>query len=101
MESVIGVFTWESFSSKIFTVFITGKACLAHDGQEIILTPLLRKFKDFNISFPILTSLVGSSERETLIVSPIPSRRSVPKPIDDLILPGTKLPASVIPKCKG
>ena len=25
-------------------MFITGKACLAHDGQEIIFTPLLRKF---------------------------------------------------------
>ena len=91
----------ESFSSKIFTVSITSKACLAHDGQDIILTPLSRKFKDFNISFPIFTSFIGSSDKEILIVSPIPLKRREPIPIDDFILPEIKLPASVIPKCKG
>ena len=80
---------------------ITSKACLAHDGQEIIFTPLFLKFKDFSISFPTFISFTGSSERETLIVSPIPPRRSDPKPIDDFILPGKKVPASVMPKCKG
>ena len=40
---------------------------------------------------------MGSSDKETLIVSPIPSNKSEPKPIDDLIVPGKKLPASVIP----
>ena len=58
-------------------------------------------FNDFKISFPILTSLTGSSDKDTLIVSPIPSINNIPKPIEDLILPGTKLPDSVIPKCKG
>ena len=28
-----------SFCSKISTVFITSRSCLAHDGQEIIFTP--------------------------------------------------------------
>ena len=32
------------------------------------------------------------------IVSPIPSIKSDPSPIDDFILPDTKLPASVIPR---
>ena len=73
----------------------------AHDGQDIIFTPLFLKFKDFNISFPIFTSLGGSSDKEILIVSPIPSIKSDPRPIDDFILPETKLPASVIPRCKG
>ena len=55
----------------------------------------------FNISFPIFISLTGSSDKDTLIVSPIPSKKRVPKPIEDLTLPGTKLPDSVIPRCKG
>ena len=57
---------WESFCSKIFTVSITLKPCLAQDGQEIILTPLFRKLRDFNISFPILTSSTGLSDKEIL-----------------------------------
>ena len=72
IDNVIGVFICESFSSKILTVSITSKPCLAHEGQEIICTPLLRKFNDFKISFPIFISFIGSSDKETLIVSPIP-----------------------------
>ena len=100
-DNVIGVLICESFSSRILTVFITSKPCLAHEGQEIILTPLFFKFKDLRISFPIWTSLTGLSDKETLMVSPMPSNNNVPSPIDDFILPGIKLPASVIPKCKG
>ena len=70
-------------------------------GQEIILTPLSLKLRDFNISFPILTSSTGFSDKEILIVSPIPSKSNVPNPIDDFILPGKYDPASVIPKCQG
>ncbi len=40
-------------------------------------------------------------DKDILIVSPMPSKSSAPIPIDDLILPGTKLPASVIPRCRG
>ena len=100
-DKVIGVLMWESFFSKIFTVSITWKPCLAHEGQEIILTPLFLKFKDFSISFPILTSSTGLSDNEILIVSPIPSKSRDPRPIEDLILPDKNPPASVIPKCKG
>ena len=73
----------------------------AHDGQDIIFTPLFLKLSDFNISLPILISLTGSSDKEILIVSPIPSIKSEPRPIDDLTLPDTKPPASVIPRCSG
>ena len=38
------------------------------------------------------------SYKEILIVSPMPSIKRLPSPIEDLILPDTKLPASVIPK---
>ena len=50
IDKVIGAFIWDNFSSKAFTVSITGKACLAQDGQEIILTPLDLIFRDFKIS---------------------------------------------------
>ena len=91
----------ESFCSNTFTVSITWNPCLAQEGHEIIFTPLCRKLRDFKISFPILTSLTGSSDKEILIVSPIPSNNNVPIPIEDLILPGIKPPASVTPKWRG
>ena len=101
IERVIGALMWDSFSSKILTVSITWKPCLAHEGQDIILTPLFLRFNDFNISLPIFISSTGSSESETLMVSPMPSSYKFPKPIEDFILPGMKLPASVIPKWSG
>ena len=79
-------------------MLITLKFCLAHEGQDIIFTPLLLRFNDFKISLPIFISSTGSSERETLIVSPIPSNNKFPRPIEDFMLPGIKLPASVIPR---
>ena len=45
IDSVIGSFICESFSSKIFTVSITGNPCRAHEGQDIMFTPLCLKFK--------------------------------------------------------
>ena len=50
MDKVIGFLIWDNFSSNILTVSITGKACLAQDGQEIILTPRDLIFRDFKIS---------------------------------------------------
>ena len=101
IDKVIGGFIWENFSSNFITVSITWNACLAQDGHDIIFTPLLRKFNDFSISLPIFTSWVGLSYKEILIVSPIPSINKLPRQIDDFMLPETKLPASVIPRCKG
>ena len=100
-ERVIGALICERFFSKTLTVSITWNPCLAHEGQEIILTPLSLKLRDFNISFPILTSSTGLSDKEILIVSPIPSKSNVPSPIEDLILPDIKPPAYVIPKWRG
>ena len=88
-------------SSNTLTVSITLKPCLAQDGQDIILTPLFFKPNDFKISLPIFISCGGSSDKEILIVSPIPSKSNEPKPIADFTLPDTKLPASVIPRCNG
>ena len=101
MDNVIGFFIWESFSSSFLTVFITSKPCRAHEGHEIIFTPLCLRPSDFKISFPIFTSCTGSSDKDILIVSPIPSNNKLPIPIADFILPGIKLPDSVIPKCNG
>ena len=55
--------------------------------DDIILTPLFLKFKDFKISFPTLISSKGSSDSDTLTVSPIPSNNKLPNPID-VLLPG-------------
>ena len=52
----------------------------------------------FNIENPAYTSSTGFSVNETLIVSPIPSARSVPSPTDDLTKPPFKVPASVTPR---
>ena len=101
MDKEMGVLIWDNFCSNILTVSITWNACLAHEGHEMIFTPLFLKFKDFKISLPILTSFTGSSYKETLKVSPIPSINKAPSPIEDLTLPLTKLPASVIPMCNG
>ena len=49
IDNVIGSLMWESFSSNILTVSITGNACLAQEGQAIMFTPLCLKFSDFKI----------------------------------------------------
>ena len=49
----------------------------------MILTPLFLKLRDFSISFPILTSSIGLSDKDILIVSPIPSSNKAPNPIED------------------
>ena len=41
---------------------------------------------DFNISYPILISSIGSDDKDTLIVSPIPCIKSWPIPIEDLMI---------------
>ena len=71
----------------IFTVFITSKFCLAHDGQDIIVTPLFLIPKDLSIWKPAFTSSTGSADRDTRIVSPIPDQSNLPNPIDDWIVP--------------
>ena len=40
IDKVIGFLMCDNFFSNILTVSITGKACRAHDGHEIICTPL-------------------------------------------------------------
>ena len=101
IETVKGVIISSREFSNFCTVSITGNCCLAQDGQATILTPLCLRFKLFKISKPTLISSSGSSASDTLIVSPIPFKRSLPIPIEDLIEPKRLLPASVIPRCKG
>jgi hypothetical protein len=50
---------------------------------------------------PTLTSSTGSSVRETLIVSPMPSARRVPIPTADFTPPAGSGPASVTPRWSG
>ena len=100
-DNVIGVVICSNLFSSSPTVFITLKFWRAHDGQEIILTPLCLKFRDLSILNPTLISSTGSADSETLIVSPIPAQSKDPIPIEDLIVPGIIPPASVIPKWIG
>ena len=53
IDSVIGVLMWDNLLSRILTVSITSKPWRAHEGHEIILTPLFLKFKDLSIWDPI------------------------------------------------
>ena len=83
----LGVFLLASFGSTMVLLFGYPESPFA---------------KPKNIFFGhILTSLIGSSDKETLTVSPIPSIKSEPRPIEVFTDPGTKLPDSVTPKCKG
>ena len=66
---------------------MTLKFCLEQLGHAIILIPRLLRFKLFKISHPIFISSTGSDAREILIVSPIPSAKRSPRPIDDLTEP--------------
>ena len=59
------------------------------------------KCNSFNISFAAITSFLGSSVKDTLIVFPMPKSNIFDKPILDLISPLNEVPASVIPICKG
>ena len=72
IEMLIGFFISAYFFSILFTVLITSNCCLAHEGQEIIDNPDFLIPRDFNISIPTFISLIGSSDKETLMVSPIP-----------------------------
>jgi hypothetical protein len=47
------------------------------------VTPRHRRFSDFSISKPTLTSSTGSADSDTRIVSPIPDQSSMPSPIED------------------
>ena len=53
------------------------------------------------ISFATFISWTGLSDKDTLIVFPIPSFNIIPSPILDFIVPPKLVPASVIPKCNG
>ena len=55
--------------------------------------PNFLKFKALSISFAASISFIGSSVKETLIVSPIPLDKIIPKPTADFI---GLIPASVI-----
>ena len=49
IDKLIGFFICDNLFSNSFTVSITGKAWRAHEGQEIILTPLDLIPRDFKI----------------------------------------------------
>src|SRR5229473_3631725 len=73
-----------------------------HVGHAIRSGPRSRSFSALRISQATLTSSSAwKVESEILIVSPIPSANSVPKPTEDFREPDHFVPASVIPRCSG
>ena len=86
---------------RVFLRFLLHQILVLHTkGKKLFLLSLDLKLSDFKISFPILISFMGLSDKDTLRVSPMPSKSKTPRPIDDFTLPGIKLPDSVMPKCK-
>ena len=77
---------------------MTSKFCLAQLGQAMKFIPFFLNLRDRKISKPTLISSHGSEAKDTHIVSPMPSERSCPIAIDDLIVPLLCPPASVRPK---
>lgn len=67
-------------------------------GQKNKTGLFLYKLQFFNISLHTAISSIGSSDKDTLIVSPIPSLNNTPNPILDFIVPLNVVPDSVIPK---
>ena len=72
-----------------------------HDGQETMSSFRGRRLRDSRILVPTLTSSAGGADRETRMVSPMPSLSSAPKATDDLMVPWKAGPASVTPRCSG
>src|SRR5215469_13855606 len=79
-DTVSGVVMCASRSSRRSTVLMTSNCWRAQDGHEMTVTPRRRRFKDFNISKPALTSSTGSADSETRIVSPIPDHNQHAEP---------------------
>ena len=65
------------------------------------LIPLDLSLRLLSISKPTFISFSGSEAKDILIVSPIPSNKRTPRPMEDLTVPDLNPPASVIPKWRG
>ena len=88
-------------SSTSFAIGIKSICVLPHVGHAINVGESLYKLQSFNISFTTFISFIGSSDKDTLTVSPIPFLNKYPKPILDFTVPLNSVPASVTPKCNG
>ena len=72
-----------------------------HDGQDTISSVRSRRPRNSSIFVPTLTSSTGGADRETRIVSPMPSASRIEKAETDLMVPWKAGPASVTPRCNG
>lgn len=67
-------------SSISFAIGIKSICVLPHVGHDISVGDFLYNPQFLSISFATFTSSIGSSDNDTLKVSPIPSLKSTPKP---------------------
>lgn len=73
----------------------------AQRGQEMTSGQRRLKFREERSSQAAFTSSSGGAVREIRRVSPIPSKRRVPRAAEDFMSPSGRGPASVSPMCKG
>ena len=67
---------WDNLCSNISTVLITSNACLAQDGQEIILTPRFYPVNEVKAGLEILKSLNLKNRGVKIISCPSCARQA-------------------------
>ena len=80
---------------------ITSTCARPQLGQEMMSKCRWRRPRYSRILQPTLTSSTGGADRDTRIVSPMPSASNAPNARHDLIVPCHAGPASVTPRCSG
>ena len=97
----MGVLIFLSRESTSLESLTTSMSALPQLGQATRTAPSFRSSSALSISKPVVTSSLGSSLRETLMVSPMPSYRRAPRPMALRMLPDLAVPASVMPSGRG
>jgi hypothetical protein len=88
-------------SSTRFAREMRSISVLPQVGQDMKRTPPRRSPAAFRMATPVFTSSAGSAVRDTRMVSPRPSFKSVPMPTADSMVPFHWVPVSVTPRCSG
>ena len=86
-----------TFSAKVHT----STCARPHDGHETISRVRSRSPMYSRSLVPTLTSSTGGADKDTRIVSPMPSERRTENADTDLMVPWNAGPASVTPRCSG
>ena len=97
----MGAVTFLSPSVTAFASWMTSTWARPQLGHEMMSNLRLRSPMYSSSLQPTLTSSTGGADRDTRIVSPMPSASSAPNARHDLMVPCHAGPASVTPRCSG